>query len=119
MSEDALDRKAVERFAGNVTHGLLKAVPEADLFAMLSEPEYDGLKRSILDAGKINMPIHILRYVGVCGTGRALEALIRVYVACLCAAQTVFEAEGATADPLMTLVGYFNSIRGARAGCGD
>lgn len=59
MSEDALDRKAVERFAGNVTHGLLKAVPEADLFAMLSEPEYDGLKRSILDAGKINMPIHI------------------------------------------------------------
>jgi hypothetical protein len=59
MSEDALDRKAVERFAGNVTRGLLKAVPEADLFAMLSEPEYDGLKRSILDAGKINVPIHI------------------------------------------------------------
>ena len=59
MSEDALDRKAVERFAGNVTHGLLKAVPEADLFAMLSDAEYAGLKRSILDARKINMPIHI------------------------------------------------------------
>ena len=42
-----------------MTRGDLKAVPEADLFAMLSEPEYDGLKRSILDAGKINVPIHI------------------------------------------------------------
>jgi hypothetical protein len=53
-----------------------------------------------------------LRYVGVCATGRRLKAaLIRVYVACLCAAQTVFEEQGETADPYMTLVGYFNSIR--------
>ena len=61
-------------------------------------------------------PVHAgnpgLRYVGVSATGRRLKAaLIRVYVACLCAAQTVFEDQGETADPYMTLVGYFNSIR--------
>ena len=48
-----------ERFAINVTRGLLKAVPEADLFAMLSEAEYADLKQSILAGKKINVPIHI------------------------------------------------------------
>jgi transposase-like protein len=51
--------KAVEKFAGNVARGLLKAVPEADLFAMLGDAEYADLKQSILNAGKINTPIHI------------------------------------------------------------
>lgn len=51
-----------------------------------------------------------LRYVGVCGTGRRLKvAMIRVYVACLCAAQTLYEQYGRLADPYMTLVGYFTS----------
>ena len=38
-------------------------------------------------------------------------ALIRVYVAQLCAAQALYEQYGADADPWMTLVGYFNSMR--------
>ena len=38
-------------------------------------------------------------------------ALIRVYVAYLCAAQALYEQYGADADPWMTLVGYFNSMR--------
>ena len=42
---------------------------------------------------------------------RVKAALIRVYVAQLCAAQALYEQYGADADPWMTLVGYFNSMR--------
>jgi len=53
-----------------------------------------------------------LRYVGICGSGRRLKvALIRVYVACLCAGQTLYEKYGKDADPYLTLIGYFSSIR--------
>jgi hypothetical protein len=52
------------------------------------------------------------RYFGVCAPGRRLKAaLIRVYVAHLCAAQVLYEKYGKLADPWMTLVGYFNSMR--------
>lgn len=53
-----------------------------------------------------------LRYVGVCGFGRRLKAtLIRVYVAALCSARTLHDHYGSKADPYMTLVGYFASLR--------
>jgi hypothetical protein len=48
--------------------------------------------------------------------------LIRVYVAALAAAQTLYEKYGAAADPWMTLVGYFNSMQelaGMRRLCED
>jgi hypothetical protein len=52
------------------------------------------------------------RYVGICASGRRLKhALIRVYVAHLSAAQVLFDKYGEAADPWMTLVGYFNSMR--------
>ena len=54
------------------------------------------------------------RYVGICAPGRRLKvALIRVYVALLTAAQTLYEKKGygKEADPWMTLIGYFNSMR--------
>lgn len=52
------------------------------------------------------------RYIGVYAPGRRLKAaLIRVYVAHLAAAQVLFEKYGVAADPWMTLVGYFNSMR--------
>jgi hypothetical protein len=54
------------------------------------------------------------RYVGICATGRRLKAaLIRVYVAILAASQDLYENKqyGNRADPWMTLVGYFNSMR--------
>lgn len=52
------------------------------------------------------------KYIGVCAPGRRLKAgLIRVYVAFLSAAQVLFERHGVAADPWMTLVGYFNSLR--------
>ena len=52
------------------------------------------------------------RYLGVCAFGRRFtEALIRVYIACLGSGQSLYEQHGDNADPYMTLVGYFNSIR--------
>jgi len=54
------------------------------------------------------------RYIGICASGRRLKvALIRVYVALLSAAQTLYEKNGygKEVDPWMTLIGYFNSMR--------
>jgi len=51
-------------------------------------------------------------YVGVCAPGTRMKTiLIRVYVAYLAAAQKLFKDYGALADPWMTLIGYFNSMR--------
>lgn len=52
------------------------------------------------------------RYLGICAPGRRLKAaIIRVYLAALASAQTLYETYGKDADPWMTLVGYFNSLR--------
>ncbi|MEQ9485699.1 DISARM system helicase DrmA [Coleofasciculus sp. F4-SAH-05] len=52
------------------------------------------------------------RYLGICAPGRRLKAaIIRVYVASLAASQALYENYGEHADPWMTLVGYFNSLR--------
>jgi hypothetical protein len=51
-------------------------------------------------------------YLGVCAPGRRLKmALIRTYQAALAAAQVLYDQQGRDADPWMTLVGYFNSLR--------
>ena len=51
-------------------------------------------------------------YMGICSPGSSRPAvLIRVYVALLTAAQALFDRFGQMADPYMTLVGYFNSLR--------
>ncbi len=55
---------------------------------------------------------------GICAIGRRFPvAMIRAYVACLAAAQKLYEQYDAAVDPWMTLVGYFSSIRelGGRA----
>jgi hypothetical protein len=52
------------------------------------------------------------RYLGICAPGILHKtALIRVYTTLLSAAQRLYEQAGAAADPWMTLVGYFNSLR--------
>jgi Helicase conserved C-terminal domain len=52
------------------------------------------------------------RYVGICAPGSSRPAvLIRVYTAFLTASQWLYERFGPVADPYMTLVGYFNSLR--------
>ena len=51
-------------------------------------------------------------YVGICAPGRRMKAaLIRTYFALMAGAQTLYDKYGKRADPWMTLVGYFNSIR--------
>jgi hypothetical protein len=54
-------------------------------------------------------------YVGVAAPGRALRAVsVRTYVTLLAAAQKHFDPKGPLdqpADPYMTLIGYFNSLR--------
>lgn len=54
-------------------------------------------------------------YVGAGAPGRALRAVsVRSYAAVLAAAQKHFDPDGAedqAADPYMTLIGYFNSLR--------
>ena len=52
------------------------------------------------------------RYFGICAPGRSRPAvLIRMYVALLAAAGRAYRDHGGAADPWMTLVGYFNSLR--------
>ncbi|ASK34550.1 helicase [Alcanivorax sp. N3-2A] len=52
------------------------------------------------------------RYLGVCSPGSSRPAmLIRVYTAFLTAGQALFDRFGEPADPYMTMVGYFNSLR--------
>lgn len=52
------------------------------------------------------------RYLGICSPGSSRPAvLIRVYVALLTAAQSLYNDYGKVVDPYMTLVGYFNSLR--------
>lgn len=62
-------------------------------------------------------------YLGVCAPGRRLKAvLIRVYVAFLAAAQSLYEKHDTHADPWLTLVGYFNAMQelaGMRRLCDD
>jgi hypothetical protein len=51
-------------------------------------------------------------YLGVCGMGQRFKSVAtRVYTAVLAAAQVLYEKYGAAADPWMTTVGYFNSLR--------
>jgi Helicase conserved C-terminal domain len=52
------------------------------------------------------------RYLGICARGVRLKAVeIRMFVALLAAAQKLFDEHGQVADPYMTLVGYFSSVR--------
>jgi Helicase conserved C-terminal domain len=54
------------------------------------------------------------RYLGICATGTRLKAaLIRAYVAYMAGAQYLYATQGygRAADPWMTLVGYFTSLR--------
>lgn len=52
------------------------------------------------------------RYMGICAPGASRPSvLIRVYVAFLTAAQHLRELYGEAADPWLTAVGYFNSLR--------
>jgi hypothetical protein len=73
--------------------------------ALDAEDNFFAVQRSVKDTpGRL--------YLGICAPGRRLKAsLIRVYVAFLGAAQALYLQYGRHADPWMTLVGYFGSLR--------
>jgi len=51
-------------------------------------------------------------YLGLCAPGKRMKAaLIRAYTAAMAAAQSLYEECGEDADPWMTAVGYFGSMR--------
>lgn len=51
-------------------------------------------------------------YVGVYGPGKSVKtALVRVYASLLSRAEALLKADATSADPYMTLVGYYNSLR--------
>jgi hypothetical protein len=51
-------------------------------------------------------------YIALAAPGRSQKVLLmRAYIVLLAAAKKAFDADPAAADPYMTLVGYFNSLR--------
>ena len=51
-------------------------------------------------------------YVDICSIGQRIPpTTVRVYATVMAAAQSLFERYGSDADPWMTTVGYFNSVR--------
>jgi hypothetical protein len=51
-------------------------------------------------------------YLGICAKGRTFKAAMkRAYVVALAGAKTLYNKYGEAADPWMTTVGYFNSIK--------
>ena len=52
------------------------------------------------------------RYLGICARGQRMKAVeARVAITVLAAAQLIFERHGDAADPYMTLLTYFSSLR--------
>ncbi len=101
IASTATVRKARQQISG-VFNRQISIFPPSGLDV---EDNYFSVQRSIKDKpGR--------RYLGVCSPGSSRPAmLIRVYTAFLTAAQELFDHFGEPADPYMTMVGYFNSLR--------
>lgn len=76
-------------------------------------PQGTGIRDSFFALQREVSPHHPgRRYIGLCAFGRRYPAaIIRGYVAHMAAAQVLYNDYDRLADPWMTLVGYFNSIR--------
>lgn len=101
VASTATVRKAEEQ----VNNVFLRRVSVFPPHGLEVEDNFFSVQRSVEDKpGRL--------YMGICSPGSSRPAvLIRVYVALLTAAQSLFQRFGAAADPYMTVVGYFNSLR--------
>lgn len=101
IASTATVRKAEEQ----VNNVFLRRVSVFPPHGLDVEDNFFSVQRSVEDKpGRL--------YMGICSPGSSRPAvLIRVYVALLTAAQSLFQRFGAAADPYMTVVGYFNSLR--------
>ena len=101
IASTATVRKAEEQ----VNNVFLRKVSVFPPHGLDVEDNFFSVQRSVEDK-----PGHL--YMGICSPGSSRPAvLIRVYVVLLTAAQSLFQRFGAAADPYMTVVGYFNSLR--------
>lgn len=101
VASTATVRKAEEQ----VNNVFLRSVSVFPPHGLDVEDNFFSVQRSVE-----NKPGRL--YMGICSPGSSRPAvLIRVYVALLTAAQSLFQRFGAAADPYMTVVGYFNSLR--------
>jgi hypothetical protein len=87
---------------------------EVDVFPPPGPDRRDSFFAETHPAGKS----HPRLYLGLAAQGRSLKlVMLRTYLALLGAAQKAYEADGGrknpdnAADPYMTLLGYFNSLR--------
>lgn len=101
VASTATVRKAEEQ----VNNVFLRRVSVFPPHGLDVEDNFFSVQRSVEDKpGRL--------YMGICSPGSSRPAvLIRVYVALLTAAQSLFQRFGGAADPYMTVVGYFNSLR--------
>ncbi len=101
IASTATVRKAAEQ----VNNVFLRKVAIFPPHGLDVEDNFFSVQRSVKDKpGRL--------YMGICSLGSSRPAvLIRVYVALLTAAQSLFEHFGLVADPYMSVVGYFNSLR--------
>jgi hypothetical protein len=101
IASTATVRKAGEQ-VNNVFFRKVSIFPPSGLDV---QDNYFSIQRSIEEKpGRL--------YMGICSPGNSRPAvLIRVYVALLTGAKALFDHFGQAADPYMTLVGYFNSLR--------
>ena len=104
-SEDCRSTATVRKADKQVNNVFLRQVSIFPPHGLDVEDNFFAVQRPITErAGR--------RYLGICSPGSSRPAvLIRVYVALLTAAQSLFKHYGLVADPYMTLVGYFNSLR--------
>lgn len=124
LYESAIDELCAWKFAGKIVHPkviastatvrkasdqvrnvFLRKVSIFPPHGLDIEDNFFSVQRAVHDKpGRL--------YLGICSPGSSRPAiLIRLYVALLTAAQSLFDTFGAAADPYMTLVGYFNSLR--------
>jgi hypothetical protein len=101
VASTATVRKAQEQ----VHHVFLRNVAVFPPHGLDIEDNFFSVQRPIVEKpGRL--------YLGICSPGNSRPAvLIRLYVALLTGAQELFDRFGAAADPYMTMVGYFNSLR--------
>ena len=69
-------------------------------------------RNSFFADAKSSSEVNARLYVGLAAPGRSMKVLLmRSYIAVLAAGKKAYEQDPRAADPYMTLVGYFNSLR--------
>jgi hypothetical protein len=79
-----------------------------DVFPPPGPDRHDSFFAETKPASEVNARL----YLGIAAPGRSMKVLLmRSYIALLAAAKKCFDQDPKAADPYMTLVGYFNSLR--------